>query len=127
VETALITLSSWRSVDTPPDTERTVTVGGPGWDPNPDYTTMMIQDWGVLTTYYWFLKNWQYISLRMIKDQKRPADYSVIAVTPSGRPPSLQRHRQHEHRHRRPSRRITGTRRHGSKHKRRNTPDSAVT
>lgn len=48
------------------------TVGGvlgPGWDADPDRTTMLIQDWGVLTVYYRFLKEWLHISQQMVRDR----------------------------------------------------------
>lgn len=48
-----------------------IVVGGDGWNPNPDHTTMLIQDWGVLTIYYRFLKDWQYISYEMVRDQRK--------------------------------------------------------
>lgn len=64
----MISLSTWRNRKTPEE-PRTAIVGGPGWDPNPDHTTMMIQDWGVLTIYYRFLKDWLHISRKMVQDQ----------------------------------------------------------
>lgn len=72
METALVSMSSWRDHRhrTP---ARTVVVGGPSWDPNPDHTAMLIQDWGVLTIYYRFLKEWLKISNRMVKDQMDPS------------------------------------------------------
>ncbi|XP_003248012.1 uncharacterized protein LOC100575919 isoform X1 [Acyrthosiphon pisum] len=68
VEAAMISLSTWRNRKMPEE-PRTVIVGGLGWDPNPDHTTMMIQDWGVLTIYYRFLKDWLHISRKMVQDQ----------------------------------------------------------
>lgn len=68
VEAAMISLSTWRNRKMPEE-PRTAIVGGPGWDPNPDHTTMMIQDWGVLTIYYRFLKDWLHISRKMVQDQ----------------------------------------------------------
>lgn len=68
VEAAMVSLSTWHNRKMP-DGPRTVIVGGPGWDPNPDHTTMMIQDWGVLTIYYRFLKDWLHISRKMVQDQ----------------------------------------------------------
>lgn len=64
----MVSLSTWHNRKMP-DGPRTVIVGGPGWDPNPDHTTMMIQDWGVLTIYYRFLKDWLHISRKMVQDQ----------------------------------------------------------
>lgn len=68
VEVAMISLSTWHNRKMP-ERPRTAIVGGPGWDPNPDHTTMMIQDWGVLTIYYRFLKDWLQISRKMVQDQ----------------------------------------------------------
>ncbi|XP_060835006.1 uncharacterized protein LOC132917990 isoform X2 [Rhopalosiphum padi] len=68
VEAAMVSLSTWHNRKIP-DGPRAVIVGGPGWDPNPDHTTMMIQDWGVLTIYYRFLKDWLHISRKMVQDQ----------------------------------------------------------
>ncbi|XP_060867733.1 uncharacterized protein LOC132943002 isoform X2 [Metopolophium dirhodum] len=68
VEAAMISLSTWHNRKMPEE-PRTAIVGGPGWDPNPDHTTMMIQDWGVLTIYYRFLKDWLHISRKMVQDQ----------------------------------------------------------
>lgn len=68
VEAAMISLSTWHNRKMP-DGQQTTIIGGPGWDPNPDHTTMMIQDWGVLTIYYRFLKDWLHISRKMVQDQ----------------------------------------------------------
>ncbi|XP_025197183.1 uncharacterized protein LOC112595975 isoform X1 [Melanaphis sacchari] len=68
VEAAMVSLSTWHNRKMP-DGPQTVIIGGPGWDPNPDHTTMMIQDWGVLTIYYRFLKDWLHISRKMVQDQ----------------------------------------------------------
>lgn len=64
----MISLSTWHNRKMPDGQQATI-IGGPGWDPNPDHTTMMIQDWGVLTIYYRFLKDWLHISRKMVQDQ----------------------------------------------------------
>lgn len=83
VEAAMVSLSTWHNRKMP-DEPRTAIVGGPGWDPNPDHTTMLIQDWGVLTIYYRFLKDWLHISRKMVQDQVdlHQRWSAVSAVTP---------------------------------------------
>lgn len=58
---------------------RAVIVDGDGWNPNPDHTTMLIQDWGVLTIYYRFLKDWQYISYEMVRDQRKSHEKPTVS------------------------------------------------
>ncbi|XP_065211436.1 uncharacterized protein LOC135839371 isoform X2 [Planococcus citri] len=41
---------------------------GNNWDPKPDHTTAMVQDWGVITAYYVFLKDWVSISRHMYEE-----------------------------------------------------------
>ncbi|XP_022178582.1 uncharacterized protein LOC111039382 isoform X2 [Myzus persicae] len=83
VEAAMISLSTWHNRKMP-DGPRTTIVGGPGWDPNPDHTTMMIQDWGVLTIYYRFLKDWLHISRKMVQDQvEMHQRWSAVSVIPA--------------------------------------------
>lgn len=79
METALLSMSLWHA-EKIPDVASTVIIGGPGWDPNPDHTAMLIQDWGVLTIYYRFLKDWLLISRKMIQDQ-------IITTFPPPPPP----------------------------------------
>lgn len=41
---------------------------GSHWDSKPDHTTMMVQDWGVITTYNKFLKDWVQITRHMYEE-----------------------------------------------------------
>lgn len=88
VETALASLSTWRNKPMP-DVARTVIVDGPGWDPNPDYTSMQIQDWGVLTTYYRFLKEWLHIVQTLVNDLDVPGSATVPDVAQTKLPPPV--------------------------------------
>lgn len=80
VETALVSLNTWRNKPIP-DVTGTMIVGVSGWDPNPDYTSMQIQDWGVLTTYYRFLKEWFHIIQTVVNDLNVSGYETTSAVT----------------------------------------------
>lgn len=69
METALVSLSWWQYEKIPDVNEQTVIVSSPEWEPNPDRTAMLLQDWGVLTVYYRFLKDWIFISRKMVQEQ----------------------------------------------------------
>ncbi|XP_050544484.1 uncharacterized protein LOC126907332 isoform X1 [Daktulosphaira vitifoliae] len=74
VETALVNIGSWRNWKIP-ESAQSVLLGGKGWDPSPDHTAMLIQDWGVLTTYYRFLKESLNISHEIVHGRPRASSF----------------------------------------------------
>ncbi|VVC33230.1 Hypothetical protein CINCED_3A003190 [Cinara cedri] len=69
VKAALLDLSAFWDKELP-ESPRPAIV--PRLNSNPDYTTMLVEEWGVLTTYYRFLKDWRRISRDMVHDQMDP-------------------------------------------------------